>query len=70
MEKLKINPSDLTSVTCESCQNDTFEEAYFLKRVSALISPDGQEKFVPVPTFKCTKCSHINAQFRPENMKV
>lgn len=70
MDKLKLNPKDLESVVCESCGNDTFVESYFLKRVSALISPDGQEKFVPLPTFKCSSCGNINATFRPENMKV
>ena len=29
-------------------------------KISALLSPAGEESIIPVPTFACTKCGHVN----------
>ena len=34
-----------------------------LKRLSALVSPNGQEAIVPVMAFACDTCGHINDEF-------
>ena len=34
-----------------------------LKRVSALLSPTGQEAIVPVGVFACEHCGHVNEEF-------
>ena len=35
-----------------------------LKRLSALVSPNGQEAIVPVMAFACDSCGHINDEFQ------
>lgn len=57
--------SQATDITCENCGNLTFEEVMMLKKVSALVSPNGKEGIVPIPTFACVACGYVNKMFRP-----
>ena len=52
---INIKTEDLKPVNC-SCGNPYFYQAMEIKRLSAIISPDGKEKFVPMPALLCTKC--------------
>ena len=65
-QTIRLNPSDLTDVVCDECSHNTFKEVVFIKKVSALISPNGRESFVPVATFACSKCGHVNTAFKQE----
>ena len=59
---------DLTNaqdIVCENCGNLTFEEVLLMKKVSALMSPNGKEGIVPIPTFACVACGFVNEMFRP-----
>ena len=35
----------------------------FIRKLSALVSPDGQETLVPVQVFACEKCGNVNKEF-------
>lgn len=61
---LNVGMDQTTPVLCEDCGNETFNQALYLRRVSALLTGTGQPGIVPVPTFICSKCGHINEQFR------
>ena len=57
---------DLThakDITCEKCEHKGFKQTMMLKRLSALVSPNGQESIVPDMAFACDKCGHINEEF-------
>ena len=58
-----IDVSQTTPVKCESCENQTFKQTLLLRKVSALVSPNGQEQYVPIAVFACEKCGHVNAEF-------
>ena len=62
---ININLSNIPDVQCEKCQNNTFEQAFIIKKLSALTSPTGKEGMVPITTFACMKCGHINKEFLP-----
>ena len=34
-----------------------------LKKLSSLMSPNGQETIIPVGVFACDHCGHINKEF-------
>ena len=52
---------DLPVVRC-SCGQDLFGEAFNLRRVSALQSPNGQPTLVKVPAgFLCLHCGLVNS---------
>jgi|TARA_R110002110_G_scaffold176788_1_gene381169 hypothetical protein len=61
----KFDLSNAEDVICEGCENNTFLEVIIIKKVSAIMSPTGQEVMAPIKTFQCAKCSHMNDQFIP-----
>jgi hypothetical protein len=46
-----------TDLSCEKCDNDTFNEVVKIKRLSAIASPTGEEMVLPFKIFICAKCS-------------
>ena len=37
-----------------------------MRKMSALLSPHGQETMIPMQVFACAKCGHINEDFLPK----
>jgi hypothetical protein len=37
-----------------------------MRKLSALLSPAGQESMIPIQVFVCAKCGHINKGFLPK----
>ena len=63
---------DLThakDITCEKCEGLGFRQTMMLKKLSALVSPNGQEAIIPVMAFACDKCGHINKEFEDMDVK-
>ena len=58
-----IDKSKTDTITCENCGNASFIQAFFLKKVSALVSPTGKEAVIPIQVFSCGNCGTI-----PQNM--
>ena len=64
--QLNIDLSQTTEETCESCDHSVFVQAYKMRKLSALLSPAGQESMIPIQVFVCAKCGHINNGFLPQ----
>ena len=58
-----VDMSKATPVKCESCENSTFKQTLIISKLSALLSPNGQETIVPAAVFACEKCGHVNSEF-------
>jgi len=58
-----IDVSQTTPVKCEKCENQTFKQTLLIRRLSSLVSPNGQETLVPVQVFACEKCGNVNKEF-------
>ena len=43
-----VDVSQTTPVKCDKCENQTFKQSLLLRKLSALVSPNGQETLVPV----------------------
>lgn len=56
--QVNLNPSDLDDIKCE-CGNYTFIQVVLLKRVSALLTPNGQEALTGHQVFACYACGKI-----------
>ena len=57
---------DLThakDITCEKCGGVGFRQTMMLKKLSPLVSPNGQEAIIPVGVFACESCGHVNKEF-------
>ena len=61
--KQQIDLSKATPMKCEKCENPTFKQSLMLHKLSALLSPNGQETIVPAAVFACEKCGHVNSDF-------
>lgn len=62
-----MNIENLDEVICDECKNKTFTQIYSMRKMSALVAPNGQQTYVPVVEgFACTECGHINKEFRPD----
>ena len=78
-QDMNVDLSKATTLKCESkrtdlekgiqveCGNTLFAPGFELKKVSALVSPNGQETLVPVQVFACEKCGHVNKEFADVN---
>ena len=62
-KQVQIDISKADTITCDDCGNASFIQAFFLKKVSALVSPTGKEAVVPMQVFSCGNCGKI-----PQNM--
>ena len=63
---------DLThakTLQCEICECFGFKQTLMLKKLSALVSPTGQESIVPIQVFCCEGCGHVNKEFKDAEIK-
>ena len=66
-QKVNIDISQADPVKCAECGNEKFEMQYLIKKVSALLSPTGDELIIPVQIFSCANCGNIPEDFLPSN---
>ena len=59
----QIDKSKTSAIKCEKCENQTFKQSLLLRKLSALVSPNGQETLVPVQVFACEKCGNVKSEF-------
>ena len=63
----QIDISKTSAIKCETCENQTFKQSLLLRKLSALVSPNGQETIIPMAVFACEKCGHVNKEFEDVN---
>ncbi len=64
--QVKVDLKDAENVKCEKCGNYSFVETYFIKRLSPLVSPTGQEALIPIQTFACGNCGEVSKMMAPD----
>tara|TARA_R100000152_G_C6773911_1_gene201450 strand:- start:388 stop:639 length:252 start_codon:yes stop_codon:yes gene_type:complete len=64
-----IDLTHATTLECEKCQGKGFQQTMMLKKLSALMSPTGQEAIIPVAAFACQSCGHINKEFQDADIQ-
>ena len=62
---VQLDLSQAETILCEKCSNGLFIQSFFLKKLSALVSPTGQEAVIPVQVYSCGNCGHINQKLNP-----
>jgi len=53
---MNINPNTLPDIICSTCGSKYWEQCFVLKKVSALVSPNGQEGAINIPVLVCRSC--------------
>ena len=69
---ITLDNIDLThakTLKCEKCEGVGFRQTMMLKKLSPLVSPNGQEAIIPVGAFACDSCGHVNKEFQEADIK-
>ena len=59
----QIDFSKTTEIKCEACEGKTFKQTLLMRKMSSLVSPNGQETIIQSDVFACEKCGHLNEEF-------
>ena len=54
--QVKVDLSEADTMKCQKCENSIFIQGYVIKRISAIVSPTGEEVIAPIQVFNCGNC--------------
>ena len=58
-KSVQVDLSKADNVVCEECGNYLFIMSYVIKKVSAIMSPTGQDVIAPVQVYSCGNCGVV-----------
>ena len=65
-QQIQVNMNDAEDLTCDKCNHKYFTQLMMFKKISAVMSPTGEESLIPIQVFACNECGHVNEQFIPK----
>jgi predicted nucleic-acid-binding Zn-ribbon protein len=67
-QQINIPLEQTTPVVCDNCEGTAFCEALILRKASKFLTGSPQDSLVPISTFYCVKCGHVNDEFKPKEL--
>jgi len=67
--KTQVSLRDTQQVECDECKNTTFQQVVMMRRVSRILTGAPKDSYMPIPTFQCASCGHVNEEFLPAELK-
>ena len=61
--QVQVDLSKADTIKCEDCGNYLFITSNVIKRISAIMSPSGQEALVPIQVYSCGNCGKVPKMF-------
>ena len=61
--QVRVDLKDAETIKCKSCNNYLFITSFVLKKLSAIVSPTGQEALIPVQVYSCGNCGKVAEGF-------
>ena len=58
-QQVQVDLRDAETIKCEDWKNYLWIQSFVLKRLSALVSPSGQEALVPIQVYSCGNCGKV-----------
>jgi len=58
-KQVELDISKADTIQCQECGNASFIPSFFLKKISALMSPTGKEAIVPIQVYSCGNCGVV-----------
>ena len=58
-QQIQVDLSQAETMKCEYCGNYVFIKGTVIKRISALMSPTGQEALAPIEIYSCGNCGKV-----------
>lgn len=62
----EIDLDKAETMKCDECDSSLFVISYVIKKISAIISPIGEESLVPIQVYTCKSCGEIPKIFLKE----
>ena len=57
--QVKVDLAQAETLKCEYCKNYLFISSTIIKRLSAIVSPTGEEALIPVQVYSCGNCGKV-----------
>ena len=58
-QQVQVDLKDADTMKCQSCGNSIFIQGYVIKKISAIVSPTGEEVIAPIQVFNCGNCGEM-----------
>jgi len=58
-KQVQVDLKQADTIKCDDCNNYLFITSFILKKLSALMSPNGQEALIPVQVYSCGNCGKV-----------
>jgi DNA-directed RNA polymerase subunit RPC12/RpoP len=58
-QQVQVDLKQADTIKCSDCNNYLFITSFILKKLSALLSPNGQEALIPVQVYSCGNCGKV-----------
>ena len=58
-QQVQVDLKDADTMKCQKCENSIFIQGYVIKRISAIVSPTGEEVIAPIQVFNCGNCGEM-----------
>ena len=65
--QVQVDLSDAETMKCEDCGNSVFIPAFFIKRLSPIVSPTGQEALIPIQVYSCGNCGKVPDKLKQDD---
>ena len=65
-KQVQVDLNDAETMKCEDCGNSVFIPAFFLKRLSPIVSPTGKEALIPIQVYSCGNCGKVPEKLKQE----
>jgi DNA-directed RNA polymerase subunit RPC12/RpoP len=57
--QVKVDLTQAETMKCEYCDNYLFISSTIIKRLSAILSPTGEETLIPIDVYSCGNCGRV-----------
>ena len=57
--QVQVDLKDADTMKCDDCDNSVFIPAFFIKRLSSIVSPTGKEALIPIQVYSCGNCGKV-----------
>ena len=58
-QQVQVDLKQAETIKCSGCGNYLFITSFILKKLSAIVSPNGQEALIPVQVYSCGNCGKV-----------
>lgn len=67
-QKPQVDMSSTQEIKCEECESVFFNEAFYIRKASKLLTGSDQDTIIPIPTMRCADCGNVNQIFKPKGL--